>query len=365
MAFLHYIKARFLESVYDPFNDFFKFNIMPYKYTTAAWKIGFEFEQGLDKLFSFFVSSLLARGSELMEQNKHGILNRRVKLVTFGQVCLFLTLLLTWHVSAPALAQAEPQVSSAPAPKRVVLLYAYGDGLPAYQKATPAFLSVMEAGGINLNNLFFEYLDLQRNDSAEYRQKLADLLRYKYAKGKADLIVAVHTEALNFLLDEGKGLFPDAPVFSYLVARPELIEAKSTGRRILQRPSRMDMKGTLEIALKMFPKTRKIVFVTGTAEHRYEYEAKRDFEPWHNKLEFEYTSDRSLEEILQLVSSLPPRSIVIYFNIFSDKTGRTFIPRDVGKMVARAANAPVFCQHGWLFPALESCLGKGTWLYPR
>lgn len=290
-----------------------------------------------------FVSSLLARGSELMERKKHGILNGRVKVVTFGQVCLFLTLLVTWHVSAPAHAQAEPQVSSAPAPKRVVLLYTYGDGLPAYQKATPAFLSVMTAGGINLNDLFLEYLDLQRNHSAEYRQRLADSLRYKYAKSTPDLIVAVHTEALNFLLDEGKGLFPDVPVFSYLVVRPELIEAKNTGRRILIRPQSLDMKGTLEMALKMFPQTRRIVFVTGTAEQRLEHQAKRDFEPWRNKLEFDLTSDRSVEEILQSVASLPPQSTVIYCNVFSDKTGRTFIPRDIGKMVAKAANAPVFC----------------------
>ncbi|HAY38533.1 MAG TPA: hypothetical protein DCY53_03825, partial [Desulfobacteraceae bacterium] len=278
-----------------------------------------------------------------MEQNKHGLLNRRVKFVNFGQVCLFLTLIVTWHVSAPAHAQAEQQVSSAPAPKRVVLLYAYGDGLPAYQKATPAFLSLMTAGGINLNDLFFEYLDLQRNHSAEYRQRLADSLQYKFAKSNADLIVAVHTEALNFLLAEGKGLFPDAPVFSYLVVRPELIEAKNTGRRILIRPQSLDMKGTLEIALKMFSQTRRIVFVTGTAAQRLEYQAKRDFEPWRNKLEFDFTSDRSVEEILQSVASLPPQSIVIYCNVFSDKTGRTFIPRDVGKMVAKAANAPVFC----------------------
>ena len=217
--------------------------------------------------------------------------------------------------------------------------------MPAYQKATPAFLSVMEAGGININDLFFEYLDLQRNNNAEYRQKLADLLRYKYAKHQVGLIVTVHTAALDFLLDEGKGLFPDAPIFSYLLVRPELIEAKNTGRRILLRPQSQDMGGTLEIALKMFPQTRKIVFVTGTAsgDRNLEYEAKRAFEPWRDKLEFQYTNDRSVEEILQLVASLPPRSIVIYSNVFSDKTGRTFIPREVGKMVAKAANAPVFC----------------------
>ena len=146
-------------------------------------------------------------------------------------------------------------------------------------------------------------------------------------------------------MDEGKELFPDAPVFSYLNVRPELIEAKNTGRRILQRPQSLDMRGTLEIALKMFPQTRRIVFVTGTADgdRRLEHQAKLAFEPWRAKLEFQYTSDHSVEEILQLVASLPPRSIVIYSNVFSDKTGRTFVPRDVGKMVAKAANSPVFC----------------------
>jgi PAS domain S-box-containing protein len=202
----------------------------------------------------------------------------------------------------------------------------------------------MEAGGININDLFFEYLDLQRNNNVEYRKKLADLLRYKYAKHQVGLIVTVHTQALNFLLEEAQGLFPDAPIFSYLLVRPELIEAKNTGRRILLRPQSLDMRGTLEIALKMFSQTRKIVFVTGTAEgdRRFEHEAKRTFEPWRDRLEFQYTSDRSVEEILQLVASLPPRSIVIYSNVFSDKTGRTFIPREVGKMVANASNAPVF-----------------------
>ena len=205
--------------------------------------------------------------------------NALAKRVTFGLLSPILAILLTGQLSVPVHAQTQPQVLPAPVPKHVLLLYTYGDGLPAYQKATPAFLSVMEAGGININDLFFEYLDLQRNNNAEYRQKLADLLRYKYAKHQIGLIVTVHTAALNFLLDEGKGLFPDAPVFSYLIVNPELIEARNTGRRILQRPQNLDMTGTLEIALKMFPQTRKIVFVTGTAEgdRRFEHDAQAYF----------------------------------------------------------------------------------------
>ena len=110
------------------------------------------------------------------------------------------------------------------------------------------------------------------------------------------------------------------------------------------RPQALDMGATLEIALKMFPETL-VVLVSGAAvgDRRLENEARRIFSPWRDKLEFQYTSDRSLEEILQLVASLPPRSIVIYNNVFSDKTGRTFTPLGGRKTVAKVANAPVFC----------------------
>ncbi len=267
----------------------------------------------------------------------------------------FLALLvLQLSIPLPAFSQQETAPHFA---KQILVLYGYGDGLPAYQKATPAFLSVMRERGISTNDIFLEYLDLQRNNSGEYRKRLAELLRYKYGMHQIGLIVTVHTWALEFLLEECKGLFPDVPVLSYLtVIEPELIEAKNTlGRRILQRPQNQDIVGTLEIALKMFPRTRNVVFVSGrgAADERHVEDAKRLFSPWKDKLEFQYTKDRTVEEILQLVASLPPYSIVIYVNVFSDKTGRTFTPLEVAKDISRVANAPVFCLY-------DTVMGNGS-----
>ncbi len=258
-------------------------------------------------------------------------------------LCFVLLMLLIGQLGVPVHIRAQAQASLVPSPKRILILYSYGDGIPAYQKATPAFRSVMTAGGVALDNMFFEYLDLQRKNDPEYRRKLADLLRHKYAGRKIDLIVTLHTPVLSFLSNEGKGVFPEAPVLSYLVS-PEAILTNSTGHRILHLPINLDFQGTLELALDMFPQTRRVVFVNGINEGdlKLEREAKRVFQPWHNKLEFEYTGDRTVEEILQRVSSLPLHSIVIYCNVFADKTGRTFTPKDVGEWVAKAANAPVF-----------------------
>ena len=223
------------------------------------------------------------------------LFERLLKPLPVGLLHLVFLTLLVLQLSIPALVLPQQQTSPIHSAKRILVLYTYGDGQPAYRKASDAFWPVITGGGVSPDDIFSEYLDLNRNNSAEYRQRLANLLRYKYAMREIWLIVTVHNGALEFLLEECKGLFPDAPVLSYLTFRPELIEAKNTGRRILLRPQNQDMGGTLEIALKMFPQTRKVVFVTGTAtaDWRFQHEARRIFEPWRDKMEFEYTSDRS------------------------------------------------------------------------
>ena len=93
-----------------------------------------------------------------------------------------------------------------------------------------------------------------------------------------------------------------------------------------------------------FPKLKRVVFVNGIGEgeKRLEREAKSIFVKWPDKLEFEYTSDLSLEEMLHRIANLSPQSIVIYSNVFTDVDRPTFVAKDVAEMVAKAANAPVF-----------------------
>ena len=134
-----------------------------------------------------------------------------------GRYCyaLLSRVLLVLHLSLPPLRfcnQQQPSPSPIFAQKKSFLLYTYGDGLPAYQKGHPCFFVRHDERGVSTDDIFLEYLDLQRSNGGEYRRKLADLLRYKYAMRQVGLIVTVHTGALEFLLEKGKGLFPDVPV---------------------------------------------------------------------------------------------------------------------------------------------------------
>ena len=134
--------------------------------------------------------------------------------------------------------------------------------------------------------------------------------------------------------------------FSLFIVRPELIEATNTGRRIMQRPQSLDMGGTLGNSVEDVPQSQKIVFVTGTAsgDRRTEHEARIIFKPWSDKLEFQYTGDLLCEEILQLVSTSPPRSIVLYrLMSFQTRPAGPSSPGRSGKWSPRPPTRPVFC----------------------
>jgi PAS domain S-box-containing protein len=284
---------------------------------------------------------LTRRKSEKRSENERRLRTgiRGWRIVLF---LLFLSLSTFTHHPLAALAQNHPDGQAFVKPQRILVLCSYGYSLPAYQKLNPAFLAVMENAGASPNNVFFEYLDLLRINDEDHRLALADMLRHKYAQTGIDLIVTLHAPAMTFLLNEAKDISPNVPLMSWNVQ--EAFKEEDTKHRIFRLVINLDVQGTLERALELFPQTRRVVLISGVSQmdRQTEAEAKSVFGNWQDMLQFEYTSSYSVEEILERVANLPPRSIIIYCNIFEDKTGRTFTPRDVGQMVAKTANAPVF-----------------------
>ncbi|MGO9017275.1 MAG: PAS domain S-box protein [Syntrophobacteraceae bacterium] len=263
-------------------------------------------------------------------------------------VVLYFSILVVCLLPIPSHAQTQPQVSPAANPKRILVLYSYGYSLPSYRKFNPGFVSVMEKAGVRYGDLFFEYLDLPHIGDTERKQALADILRHKYAEISLDLIITIHAPATLFLRNEAKDIFPHVPTISWIMQ--EGFKQDYAGNGHLQIFAGLDVQGTLKRALELFPETRRVLFISGTfqIDAETEREARSIFSHWEGELQFEYTSHLSVEETLVRVANLPPQSIVIYWNVIMDKTGRTFTPTDVGRMVAMTANAPVFCLYDTL-----------------
>jgi PAS domain S-box-containing protein len=261
-------------------------------------------------------------------------------LIRRGLVVILLMLL----VMPPSLPAALPEIKSESSlqTKSILILYSASFYLPAYRKNLEAFMSVMDKAGFSGRNIYLEDLDLIRQNSPAYRQELITLLQNKYGRKPIDLIITVEGAARDFILKEGRNFLPSTPLLSILSA--DTVYSLPSSRRMIQIPTILDFKQTLQLALHLFPNTKRVFFVVGNREdeRRWEDDAKRQTDSWKGKVEFEYSSTLTYEGTLQRLGALPPETVVVYVALYSDKTGRAFVPAEVAKAVTRTSNAPVF-----------------------
>jgi PAS domain S-box-containing protein len=263
---------------------------------------------------------------------------KMVKRVTFGLLCLVFLLILICPLNTPAQAEHQTELAG----KNILILHAFERTMPLNEATDRGLRASLDSGGIGTKNQFFEYLDLASMPGPEYRKRLAELMRLRYSQRKIDMVITFYAEALQFLLNEGRDVFPNVPILTLYMSPG--IELPKTDRRIIDQQVSYDMVGTLEIALKLVPGTKRVYVVSGVAntDKRMENQAKRDFKKWEGRLEFQYLSNMSLEQILTTVSSAPPNSIILFVAFILDSAGKTYTSREVVQQISRISQAPIF-----------------------
>jgi signal transduction histidine kinase len=194
----------------------------------------------------------------------------------------------------------------------------------------------------------FEPLDISRFPDARGRGLLADFLRQKYVGQRIDLLVAGLAPSLDFALEYRQTIFPGVPLDE------EEVRKRTIPADVIGIPLEMDLVGTLELALRLQPATRRVFVIAGRSsfDARWEAVARQRFRPYEGRLEVVYLSGLSMDALLKRVAGLPSHSVVQYLHIFEDGTGKTFIPAEALKLLAATANAPIYSHVG-------SYLGRG------
>ena len=237
---------------------------------------------------------------------------------------------------------SEPAASGNP--RTVVALFPENaEGAPGNVLVLAGIRSTFAAGSSEPIQLRNEYLDLARFQKPDQRRFLVDFLRYKYSGQKVDLVMAGLSSSLDFVLQHRDEIFPGVPVVFIAVDSEELAKRKLPAD-VIGVPIKMDLAGTLDIALRLQPETRRVFVVVGSSNFDTHWAgvARQTFRPYENRVEFEYLSGLPLNELLERVRHLPDRSIIQYLHVYEDGTGKTFIPAQVLERVAAAANAPVY-----------------------
>jgi len=178
------------------------------------------------------------------------------------------------------------------------------------------------------------------------------LLQLEFSEHKPDLIVPVSYAAMQFLLGEGKELFPGTPVVALFNARrlDELRQhiAKETGgRHITGVASTDEPVRTLELALRLQPDTKEVAVVVGDSpvDQYWTDQVKHDLAPYRQTVEVTYLSNLTMNQLLKRVAELPPHTVILDIYFFKDASGQFFLQEEALDLIARAADVPVYATY--------------------
>jgi PAS domain S-box-containing protein len=238
--------------------------------------------------------------------------------------------------------QAAASPATGLAGKQVLVLTSYGAGRPGVEVLLNGFTSALAGSGMDIDQVFTENLDLERAPDPEYRRRLAATLKQKYARRHFDALYVLEQPALDFLLRNLAGIARQAPVIVARANFPGQIER--SGRRFVRQLVKYDVAGTIQCAMELFPKTRRVLFVAGStpSDRVVAAQAALAMEPWQPAVAFEDTGSLTLDQVRLKLADPLPGTVIIVLPFDRDAAGRTAVQMEIAFMVAESAKAPVF-----------------------
>ena len=200
----------------------------------------------------------------------------------------------------------------------------------------PKLLAEGLAGGVDY---YIENVDFTRFPQLKNEGSHLDFLRLKYKGRRFDLLILLGRSAIDFMSRHRNDLFVGAPAIFYSDTPESGRLEDSTG---LINPLRFGP--SIDLALALQPDLKRVYVVTGAAEwdQSYERQARTEFRPFEERVEFRYFSGLLTKELLEQLRTLPPRSAVYYVYASQDGAGENLQQMAFLSRVASVANAPTY-----------------------
>ncbi|WP_224982424.1 PAS domain-containing sensor histidine kinase [Geomonas agri] len=265
----------------------------------------------------------------------------------YCNVFLLLMTMLMIAVHQASASNAPPQTQPT-----VLILYGRVSNLQSNTTINKGLLSALKVAGVDERYQYQEYLDLARHPDPDYRRELTRFLKIKYSGVRFDAIIALHRDAGDFMLSEGRELFSDTPMVAVVSKR---LESMPQGkRRIVQLVYSLDAFSTINMALALLPDTREVLVVSGATEDDAPYlgNAKDALKSYEKKLSVKYLASESLPEVVKEVAKARDHAIILYTRLIKDASGDTYLPTAALAKVSQSSTSPVFGLY-------DSLLGAG------
>jgi PAS domain S-box-containing protein len=201
---------------------------------------------------------------------------------------------------------------------------------------------------------YAENLDIVRFPDERVQQIFTDYLTAKYADYPPDLIILVFVGNLKVSGQLLAQLFPGTPIVVAGQTEEEL-RADEFANVVSGVAQRVNPRVNLELILRLQPGVRRVVVIGGTAEvdRQLLQRVKQAGESFKGRIEMDFWDNRSMAELRQEVTTLPPDTVILFSRFFRDAAGQGFVSAQIGQSIAQWANVPVYIM-------ADSILGTGA-----
>jgi PAS domain S-box-containing protein len=264
----------------------------------------------------------------------------------FGRLLLHLAII--WSVAGLALeaSAAEPQ-------KIVLALYGGRPDLPANFVVDEIIRSTLEKELGSGLDFYAEFLDAARWPEAETESAVHDYLRRRYAQKRPGVIIAVAEPAISFMRMYGDELFPGVPIVAF--GALEMLRDWDPRRPIAGALAKIEIKGTLELALRLQPRTREVLLISGVSpsDQWFQTLARKQLTELENRVKITYVNNITLDDLEKTVARIPDGTVIQFLSMAQDAAGNNLLSDEVVSRIAEKARVPTYV-HGGIY------LGRGT-----
>ncbi|MBT3368742.1 MAG: PAS domain S-box protein, partial [Nitrospina sp.] len=206
-------------------------------------------------------------------------------------------------------------------PKKVLVLHSYHRGLSWDDSIDEGIEAVFKESDLSIEAQI-EYMDTKRIHNPGYLRQLQSIYKTKFKKCKFDVIISTDNNALNFLLKHHNELFPQTPVVFCGVNNYQ--DTMLKGRKLFTGTvEAVDMRGTLDTALRLHPETKQIViYGSNTPTYFANKEHLKNLIPdYKGRADFRFVENLNIEEVMDDIGKLPDNSSIFIISSIMDEQG--------------------------------------------
>ena len=226
--------------------------------------------------------------------------------------------------------------------RRVLILNETGTWYPAINTIDQGIRAGLQDAPYRLE-FYREYMETVLFPDPETQQEFRNFYLRKYQNRKPDVIIAVGPSPLQFILKTHERAFAGVPVIFCLPYGP-LPDTLTLDPGITGVTNVVEPAATLEVALRLKPKTKHVIIIGGTSTLDRQTEAmiQQGLRSHTDRLDISYLINLTMPALLTRLRHVPSDAIILFGGITQDAAGTPFTGSESAAAVTAAASAPVF-----------------------